>query len=338
MEEVLSQTSEAVTDKISTFSRSAGEEGQRASDALKDTQRALVSEMENALQQATQRFNDTADAMRQTASQMGEELEATRNELQRGVLELPEETRASAAAMRRVVAEQIEALAELNSIVRAQPASHGLSGRQPEPPQRPAPRPIAERPAPPQPAPPQPAAPQTAVPAQAAEPEPETAVKDSLGAGFGATRTLEPAQAEAPAEQPDWLRNMRGASQPALETSHSPEPARAITLSNLTEEIARSIDSGALADAWARYQSGDANVFSRRIYTLTGQGTYDEVRRKMQRDPEFASTAAAYIEEFEQLLRNSAYGSNPVEETRTHLLSDQGKVYTMLAHASGRLS
>ena len=34
-------------------------------------------------------------------------------------MELPEETRASAAAMRRVVAEQIEALSELNSIVRS---------------------------------------------------------------------------------------------------------------------------------------------------------------------------------------------------------------------------
>jgi len=41
--------------------------------------------------------------------------------------------------------------------------------------------------------------------------------------------------------------------------------------------------------------------------------------------------------EFEQLLKRAATGANPAEETREYLLSDRGRVYTMLAHASGRL-
>jgi len=36
-------------------------------------------------------------------------------------------------------------------------------------------------------------------------------------------------------------------------------------------------------------------------------------------------------------LKRAAGGGNPVAETREYLLSDRGRVYTMLAHASGRL-
>jgi hypothetical protein len=42
--------------------------------------------------------------------------------------------------------------------------------------------------------------------------------------------------------------------------------------------------------------------------------------------------------EFEQLLRRAASGQHPAQESREYLLSDRGKVYTMLAHASGRLN
>ncbi|VAW17870.1 hypothetical protein MNBD_ALPHA11-2008, partial [hydrothermal vent metagenome] len=74
-------------------------------------------------------------------------------------------------------------------------------------------------------------------------------------------------------------------------------------------------------------------VFSRRIYTLTGQGTYDDVRKKLQRDSDFAQTAREYVAEFEQLLQTA---NNPAE-ARQILVSERGKVFTMLAHASGRI-
>ncbi|HTN60138.1 MAG TPA: hypothetical protein VL147_01130, partial [Devosia sp.] len=142
------------------------------------------------------------------------------------------------------------------------------------------------------------------------------------------------AEAAPAASQGDggWLRDvLRNAS--AKQASAQPQ-----SLSGLTDEIARSIDDAALADAWARYQAGESNVFSRRIYSLTGQGTYDEVRKKLQRDADFARTAQAYMAEFEQLLKRAAAGPHAAAETRDYLLSDRGKVYTTLAHASGRLN
>ena len=43
-----------------------------------DAQQAMLSEMQSTLDEATRRFNDTAAAMRATAGQVGQELEATR--------------------------------------------------------------------------------------------------------------------------------------------------------------------------------------------------------------------------------------------------------------------
>ncbi len=261
---------------------------------------------------------------------MATELEATRSELSRGVMELPEETRASAAAMRRVVAEQIEALSELNAIVRSQPATHDLNDRPAAPPRAPSP-PREERRPEPRPEPVR-EAPRAAEPlrvVEAARPAPKPAP---------VAEAPRPVVAEAPkAAAPKgedgggWLRDvLRNANTPAS------APAQQ-NLTALTDEIARAMDPAALAEAWQRYQSGEQNVFTRRVYTLTSQSTYDEVRKRLQRDNDFAKNAAAYMAEFEQLLKRAAGGADPVGETRQYLLSDRGKVYTMLAHASGRL-
>jgi len=94
------------------------------------------------------------------------------------------------------------------------------------------------------------------------------------------------------------------------------------------------IDHGTVGEMWDRYQRGEQNAFSRVMYTPEGQQMYDELRRKYRRDQEFKETADRYIEEFEKLLAEIA--RDPVTQ-RGYLTSDTGKVYTILAHASGRL-
>jgi len=297
--------------------------------------------------------------MRATAKEVGTELENTRSELSRGVIELPEETRASAAAMRRVVAEQIEALSELNAIVRAQPATHDLNDRRPaplarreEPAPRPAPAPepvreaapVARAEVRPEPVRATVAAAPRPTPRPAAPPMPSVPVRAPAPAPRATAPAPKPAPEAAPAadtkageEGGGWLRDvLRNAS--AAPAAPQPAPAAPQSgLTNLTDEIARSMDQNALAEAWRRYQSGEQAVFSRRIYSLTGQGTYDDVRKRIQRDVDFAKTAQTYMSEFEQLLQQAANAANPAEEALVYLLSDRGKVYTMLAHASGRL-
>ncbi|MBV8593195.1 MAG: hypothetical protein JOZ27_02720, partial [Caulobacteraceae bacterium] len=72
-------------------------------------------------------------------------------------------------------------------------------------------------------------------------------------------------------------------------------------------------------------------------YTEAGQQAFDEIRRRYRTDPQFRETATRYAQEFEQLLANVSQTDRDGSRWRATLLSNAGKVYTILAHASGRL-
>ena len=109
------------------------------------------------------------------------------------------------------------------------------------------------------------------------------------------------------------------------------------SLNSLSVDIARAIDHDASIELWDRYRRGERDVFTRRLYTLKGQQTFDEIRRKYQSDAEFRAAVDRYCEDFEKLLKDVARNDRDNVMTQTYLTSDTGKVYTMLAHAGGRL-
>jgi hypothetical protein len=108
------------------------------------------------------------------------------------------------------------------------------------------------------------------------------------------------------------------------------------SLDSLSVDIARMIDHEAAAELWDRYNRGERNVFTRRLYTMQGQKAFDEVRRRYKADREFRQTVDRYIDEFERLLGDVARDDRGNVVARTYLTSETGKVYTMLAHAAGR--
>ena len=105
---------------------------------------------------------------------------------------------------------------------------------------------------------------------------------------------------------------------------------------SLSVDIARMIDHDAAAELWDRYKRGERNVFTRRLYTLQGQKTFDEIRKKYRGDRDFKQTVDRYIGEFERLLEEVSRDDRGQVVARTYLTSETGKVYTMLAHAAGR--
>ena len=109
------------------------------------------------------------------------------------------------------------------------------------------------------------------------------------------------------------------------------------SLNSLSVDIARAIDHDAEVELWERYRRGERNVFTRRLYTLKGQQTFDEIRRKYQTETEFRSAVDTYCADFERLLADVTRTDREGMMSQTYLTSDTGKVYTMLAHASGRL-
>ncbi len=320
--------------------RQADEQRKHTSEALSSAYEENAGELQAMFTQTAERFADIMQGMKQMASDMQRELEATRAELRRGVFELPQETAESAAQMRRVIVDQIEALAELNRIV----ARHGRALDAVEPVRREAepayaaggaraqPRPVrSESGAPARPA----GRDITGAPARrpdAPSLSPIQGGKDAGNAKAGGwlsdLLTRASRDESSPPITPATPSTPREASRPTRDAASS--------LKSLSVDIARMIDHEATADLWERYQRGERGFSSQRLYTAQGQKAFEEIRNKYRTDPEFRQTVEHYIHEFERLLDEVSRGDRGPAVARNYLTSDTGKVYTMLAHAAGR--
>ncbi len=325
---VLAETSEsaggAIDQQFAEIRANIAQERERVTAALRAASAQASDELESILGRTTERFQTAASELREMSRKIQHELEATREALRANTADLPQETAQQAAAMRRVVADQIKALEELSEIVTrsgrafdvsspvaagADRASLSAGPRRAEPPRSP------ELP--------------RAAPAEAAQPDqrlPRAPSRPATGQtaqkGGWLSDLLARASSEEPSEAP------KPAAKPA-------QPAQA--LEPLSLDVARMIDPDAAAEAWERYRRGEANAFSRRIYIGRGPQTFDEVRRRYRLDPEFHATVDRYVQEFERLLAEVGRDHQDDAAARTYLTSETGKVYTMLAHAAGRL-
>jgi hypothetical protein len=335
-----------------------GKERERTASALRTAYEQANGELETIMRQTTERFQTAASEMRGMAYTIREELDATCEEVRRSVTELPRETAEQAAAMRRIVFEQVKALNELTEIVTRSGRTHdvaeppqsivsgpvqmqdsnmGMYRRQQEVP--PAPAPVAESILPRRELPPQRVAP----PPAATRPIAPTA--DPRGGGW-LSDLLARASRDEPAPQPARTPLERVPAERApLEESRpalSRGPARTLPSANeqletISIDISRMIHPEAAAEAWDRYRRGESDAFAQHLYTLRGQQTFDEIRRRYRGDLEFHKTVDRYVKEFERLLADVNRDDRDDTVTRSYLASETGKVYTMLAHASGRL-
>ena len=322
--------------------KTSEEERARTSEALTSVYDEAFVEVQAMFNQSAARFAEIMEGMKQMAAEMQRELETTRTELRRGILELPQETAESAAQMRRVIVDQIEALAELNRIV----ARHGRALDAAEPLRRDAEplyaasggrgqaRPIRADIAattPPQP----PVRDITGAPTRRANAptlSPVPGGKDEntgRNGGWLSDLLTRASRDDSPPTAPPASREQpRGEERPARDSVDS--------IDSLSVDIARMIDHEAAAELWERYKRGERGVFTRRLYTQPGQKAFDEIRNKYRADPEFRQTVEHYIHEFERLLDDVSRGDRGPAVARNYLISDTGKVYTMLAHAAGR--
>jgi hypothetical protein len=265
------------------------------------------------------------------------------------------------------VTEQIEAINELSKIV-ARYAGETAQGAAPAAaPAGLAPRPLRAEDLRPAPKPPAPEAPAPAAPfgrptgapaASAAAPKPAPAPAAAPAMPAAAPPEPRP-RAGGNGETRGWVADLlrrastdeeapAAASAPAAAPAREPvadqaggrrSPAQVVeSLNSLSIDIARAIDHEASVELWDRYKRGERNAFTRRLYTLQGQKTFDELRRKYESDGDFRGAVDNYIADFERLLSQVSGPDHDPAMARMYLTSDTGKVYTMLAHAAGRLS
>lgn len=327
----LVKKSEDLERVMKSFESLVGDALDNAEGRTIETTDKIRESITDVIEGATRRFADATEDMRQTAAAIRSELEDTRAELKKGVIDMPVEAKESTTAIRRAVSEQINALKELSEIVAKSGRMYDVSDNAPARSAPPPPPRAAEPPRRPAP------------PVERREPQ--------LRRPSDFDRPLEPRDAGGQ-PQAGWVSDLlRGASREdeagggviATAPASQPVPPQrplvqaAEPLSSLSVDIARAIDHEASIELWSRYRRGERDVFTRRLYTLKGQQTFDEVRRKYQTDTEFRAAVDRYCDDFEKLLKEIARNDRDNVMTQTYLTSDTGKVYTMLAHASGRL-
>ena len=377
MNETVTQAEDRAKMVNYTITSTAQKTSQEIAHQIEELQASADTQLNSAIQEATGRFANASEQMRQTAQTLQDELQATRAEIKRGIFELPAETKESTAAMRRLVGDQVRALNDLSDIVNAQRNRHP-STRQPETQKYKAPVQretiAAQAPA---------AQAQQITRPAAPEPDPVTAIQTPQTQTRIATptppspspRTLEtPSSDFAPSAQPaqparsatidvtpqrtdeeansGWVQDLlrRASNEPAAaptapaapeRTSRSHQTERSAehiieSLYSLSVDIARIIDRDATIELWERYQRGERNVFTRRLRSLEGVQLRDEIRRHYSSNPDFIDNVNRYISDFEVLILEVSRRKDGNRQAEAYLNSDAGRLYTILAQATGR--
>ena len=101
--------------------------------------------------------------------------------------------------------------------------------------------------------------------------------------------------------------------------------------------MARAIDGSTASAIWSRFRAGQRGIMVRSIYSAEGRTVFDEISRRYKVDGELQQTVSRYLAEFERILRDAEARDPTGRLVHGHLVSDTGRVYLFLAHASGRL-
>lgn len=287
----------------------------RAVNELKGSFETVITQIGKQLEQMRGQFDNTSRGMRETARQTVSDLDGLRQEMQTRMDTLPEQTAQATAAIRKALNDQfreIEALSPSLPQASAQPSGMGPGSQAPFPP-------VAEEP-----------------------PLPRFDARgQQVQAGYESTDFDQSAGGLA-----QQLSNAsgRGGSWPPQDQSFGGQGGYAAGRGASTgagqlriEELSRAIDNRTAADVWYRMRAGERGVLGRHIYTYEGQATFEEISGRYDRDGEFRNTVDRYIADFERLLAEAEQSDPAGHKLQNYLTSETGRVYLLLAHASGRL-
>lgn len=165
--------------------------------------------------------------------------------------------------------------------------------------------------------------------ARASEPEDESFKSEAdLGP---APQFLHTRQERAPAHEPPPRPQPQPS--PSVQEPAGGDPSAALRL----DDLANAIDHNTAVEVWQRFRQGDRGVLSKQLYNHEGQAAFDEINQRYQSNGDFRTTVDRYIGDFERLLKEAETKDPSGSLLQNYLSSETGRVYLMLAHASGRL-
>jgi len=101
--------------------------------------------------------------------------------------------------------------------------------------------------------------------------------------------------------------------------------------------IAAAIDATTAGMIWTAHRNGNRAAISRSLYAPEALATFDQIASRVRSDPGFRATIERYLGDFEQILQVSDQRDPTGQTSQTQILTEAGRVYLLLAHASGRL-
>ena len=103
-------------------------------------------------------------------------------------------------------------------------------------------------------------------------------------------------------------------------------------------DIASCIDERRVMDVWSRLKRGETEVLQQRgFYSRQAQGTVERVQRRYEADQNFRGVVERYLADFEKMLQDVSRSDPRGGAVQARLSSDDGRIYFVLAHISGRL-
>ncbi|WP_455466769.1 hypothetical protein [Bartonella sp. B39] len=289
----------------------------RADKNARNSTHSLQQSLNQLINEASTRFSGAAEDIRRSSDKICLELSKINDDINESVQKLPATTKETTQKIRTALNEQITALKDLASVV--QRADQKNANGQPMP----------------------------AFPTSSTLQRSDSISPDVIKKIVPPKPILQ--QHQSKKRQNKWVSNLleRASREESwydeipddavfAPVQIKPRPAN-VSLNSLAAGILRAINHNAIVELWDHYQRGQKNIITERLYTLNGKTMFEMIKKKYMSDVDFKRSVNQYIADFEKLLREVSHGSGLSNSVRKYLISDTGKVYTMLAHASGRI-
>ncbi len=333
---------------------------QKAVTELQANFSSLSDQVSTQLTSLSSKFSDTTRVVRDTTRRATVDLEAAQSELQRHAKALPETAKQSATAMRRALQDQLSALDALSDVS----SRHTFSSSVSVPEQRGEP-PLRDQPALPPPhdaafsprqtfdygQPPSEKswAPEQQQPlARPFQPEPVAAPVPQFPEPQAPERrnqwSLGDLLARASEDDEGEVRKEESYGLPPVVAPYAPRsagPAARVDAGGMDfsmGDIASCIDERRVLDIWSRLKRGETEILQQRgFYSRQAQSVVERVQRRYETDPNFRNVVERYLADFEKMLQDVSRSDPRGGSVQARLGSDDGRVYFVLAHISGRL-
>jgi predicted pyridoxine 5'-phosphate oxidase superfamily flavin-nucleotide-binding protein len=291
-------------------------ESERTLEDLRHRLTSVSTTMTTELGSLSNRFAATSEEMRQQAARAAADIAGEQERLRTEVERLPVAAHESSEGMRRALHDQIKALDQLSQL-----AARSAVQRDVTPP------PHAE-----------------ALPPNAHAPRGRDQARSLTSLSSTIAQELGNRQRQrgaAPDNREGWSLGDLLARASRDEEGHGHSggaPRQAQAAFNLDlEAIARALDPATAAAIWQRLRSGQRGVMVRSIYGNEGRAVFDDVSHRCRNDGELSRTVSRYLADFERIVSESDQRDPTGRLSHGQLVSDTGRVYLLLAHASGRL-